>query len=304
MNEIDQFIRFLQTEKKYSHHTCGAYRSDLVQALEYFALDFGPSVLLTELSFPILRNFIAALSSQGLSSRTINRKISSLRRFYTFYLVQGVISSHPLSNYKALKQSKSFSIPFSEEEIDSLFLAIDEEMAEETFEAVRDRLLLELLYLLGIRRSELIQITDKDLDLDAKQVRIQGKGQKQRLLPLSSNSIPIIERYLHSRYQRFQKPFFDSFLVTDKGDPLYPKFVYRKINSYLNEVSVKQKKSPHMIRHTFATHLLNRGADLNTVKELLGHSSLAATQVYTHSSIEELKSIYQSSHPRGKNTSS
>jgi integrase/recombinase XerC len=162
----------------------------------------------------------------------------------------------------------------------------------------------ELLYTLGVRRSELIGIRDRDLDINARTVKIYGKGGKERLLPLLSSTVGLIKEYVDKRTIKFKAASFSSLLVTDKGQVLYPKFVYRKINDYLKSVSVKQKKSPHMIRHTFATHLLNRGADLNTVKELLGHSSLAATQVYTHSSIEELKMIYQSSHPRGNQSSS
>jgi integrase/recombinase XerC len=215
-----------------------------------------------------------------------------------------VISIHPLGNHKALKQPKKVSVPFSEDEIQELFDHFNRSSDSDAFEKLRDRLIVELLYTLGVRRSELIGIKDRDLDTDSHTVKIYGKGGKERLLPLLPSTVDLVKEYVKKRGVKFQNSSFSSFLVTDKGQELYPKLVYRKINVYLKGVSVKQKKSPHMIRHTFATHLLNRGADLNTVKELLGHSSLAATQVYTHSSIEELKMVYQSSHPRGNQSSS
>ena len=304
MYEIEDFVNFLKLEKKYSQHTYNSYYSDLSQAFEYFELTVEQFSKLTELDYSLLRNFIVYLSSQDLNPRTINRKVSALRRFYTYFLSKSVIDSHPLGNHKALKQPKKVSVPFSEGEIQNLFHHFNYSSDSDTFEKLRDRLIIELLYTLGVRRSELIGIRDRDLDINARTVKIYGKGGKERLLPLLSSTVGLIKEYVDKRTIKFKAASFSSLLVTDKGQVLYPKFVYRKINDYLKSVSVKQKKSPHMIRHTFATHLLNRGADLNTVKELLGHSSLAATQVYTHSSIEELKMIYQSSHPRGNQSSS
>ena len=304
MFEIEDFINFLKHEKKYSKHTCNSYFTDLSQAFEYFTLTVDEFSRLTELDYSLLRNFIAYLSNQELNPKTINRKISALRRFYSYFLSQSAIEKHPLRHHIVLKQPKKVSVPFSEEEIEKLFSLINSSDTPKTFEFVRDQLIIELLYTLGIRRSELIALRDQDVDLNAATVKVYGKGGKERLLPLLRSTVGLLSHYLDLRSSEFKSTFFSSLLVTNKGQQLYPKFVYRKINDYLKGVSVKQKKSPHMIRHTFATHLLNRGADLNTVKELLGHSSLAATQVYTHSSIEELKMVYKSSHPRGSRSSS
>ena len=304
MFEIEDFVNFLKHEKKYSKHTCSSYLADLSQAFEYFTLTIDEFSRLTELDYSLIRNFIAYLSNQDLNPRTINRKISALRRFYSYFLSQSAIEKHPLRHHKALKQPKKVSVPFSEEEIEKLFNLISRSDTPKTFEFVRDQLIIELLYTLGIRRSELIALRDQDIDLTAAIVKVYGKGGKERLLPLLRSTVGLLSHYFDLRSSAFKSTLFSSLLVTDKGQQLYPKFVYRKINDYLKGVSVKQKKSPHMIRHTFATHLLNRGADLNTVKELLGHSSLAATQVYTHSSIEELKMVYISSHPRGSRSSS
>lgn len=267
MHEIEDFVNFLKLEKKYSQHTCTSYLSDLSQAFEYFNLTIDQFSRLTELDYSLLRNFIVYLSSQDLNPRTINRKVSALRRFYSFFLSKSVIDSHPLGNHKALKQPKKVSVPFSEDEIQNLFDHFNHSSDSDTFEKMRDRLIVELLYTLGVRRSELIGIRDRDLDTNARTVKIYGKGGKERLLPLLPSTVGLIKEYVDKRGVKFQTSSFSSLLVTDKGQELYPKFVYRKINDYLKGVSVKQKKSPHMIRHSFATHLLNRGADLNTVKE-------------------------------------
>jgi integrase/recombinase XerC len=300
MEQYDLYLRYLTDEKKYSMHTVKAYASDLHALLSYFQFTVDASFRLNELSYPLIRNYIAYLGAHGLSARSINRKMSVLNRYFLFEQRSGRLTRNPMEKHKALKAPQRLSVPFSEEEM--FFLEqklLDQEV---NFSAVRNRLIVLLLYTTGMRRAELIQLKDSDVDLGSGSLRVLGKGNKERLVPLLDSIKGLITAYIELRNDYF-KVVPTAFFVTDKGKGLYPEFVYRLINSYLKNVSVKQKKSPHMLRHTFATHLLNRGADLNTVKELLGHSSLASTQVYTHSSIEELKSVYKAAHPRGSHSS-
>ena len=300
MKQYDPYLRYLTDEKKYSMHTVKAYASDLHALLSYFQFTLDSSFQLNELSYPLIRNYIAYLGVHGLSARSINRKMSVLNRYFLFEQRLGRLTRNPMEKHKALKTSQRLSVPFSEEEM--FFLEQKMLDQEVNFSSIRNRLIVLLLYSTGMRRAELIQLKDADVDLGSGTLRILGKGNKERLVPLLDSLKSLIEDYIKLRNTHF-KITPTIFFITDKGKPLYPEFVYRLINSYLKEVSVKQKKSPHMLRHTFATHLLNRGADLNTVKELLGHSSLASTQVYTHSSIEELKSVYKAAHPRGSHSS-
>lgn len=253
------------------------------------------------MSYALIRNYIAYLNAQGVSARSINRKMSVLNGYFKFERRNERLIQNPLEAHKALKTPQSLSIPFSEDEMEHL----DEHWASQDtgFSGLRNRLIVESLYATGMRRAELINLKTVDLDMEQGVLKILGKGKKERLVPMIGTLVNLFKEYLLLKKLQFEHPSLFLF-TTDKGEKLYPEFVYRLVNSYLKEVSVKQKKSPHMLRHTFATHLLNRGADLNTVKELLGHSSLAATQVYTHSSIEELKSVYKASHPRGERFSS
>lgn len=301
MDPFAEYIRFLTTEKKYSPHTVKAYTSDLNAALEYFRFTIDAGLELNSLSYALIRNYIAYLNAQGVSARSINRKMSVLNGYFKFERRNERLIQNPLEAHKALKTPQSLSIPFSEDEMEHL----DEHWASQDtgFSGLRNRLIVESLYATGMRRAELINLKTVDLDMEQGVLKILGKGKKERLVPMIGTLVNLFKEYLLLKKFQFEHPSLFLF-TTDKGEKLYPEFVYRLVNSYLKEVSVKQKKSPHMLRHTFATHLLNRGADLNTVKELLGHSSLAATQVYTHSSIEELKSVYKASHPRGERFSS
>ncbi|MGA0062564.1 MAG: tyrosine-type recombinase/integrase [Flavobacteriaceae bacterium] len=301
MNRFDEYIRFLDSEKKYSPHTVKAYASDLKAAQDYFKFTIDEHIGLSDLNYPLIRNYIAYLNAQGMSARSINRKMSVLNGYYQYERRNGRLQQNPLEAHKALKTPHSVSVPFSEEEMEQL----DQRWMrqDDSFSTLRNRLIIEVLYATGMRRSELIELKTTDLDLERGTLRVLGKGKKERLVPVIESVLVLFKQYIALKTHQFDCPNLVLF-ITDKGEKLYPEFVYRLVNSYLKEVSVKQKKSPHMLRHTFATHLLNRGADLNTVKELLGHSSLAATQVYTHSSIEELKSVYKSSHPRGERFSS
>ncbi|MFM1808514.1 MAG: hypothetical protein RLZZ242_1239 [Bacteroidota bacterium] len=301
MNDFDDYIRFLSSERKYSPHTVKAYASDLNSMRAYFEFTIASNLSLSELTYPLIRNYIAHLGAQQHSTRTINRKMSVLNGYFQFERRNGRLQKNPLESHKALKTPRAINVPFSEEEmnqLDKMWMRADND-----FVSLRNRLVIEVLYATGMRRSELIALKHTDIDLEQGVLRILGKGKKERMVPLIEELRDLFKAYVEVKRIHFDHPI-PMLFTTDKGKKLYPEFVYRLVNSYLKEVSVKQKKSPHMLRHTFATHLLNRGADLNTVKELLGHSSLAATQVYTHSSIEELKSVYNAAHPRGERFSS
>ncbi|HIC32651.1 MAG TPA: integrase, partial [Flavobacteriaceae bacterium] len=235
--------------------------------------------------------------NQNISNRSINRKISSLNSFFKFLIKTEYIKINPLVKHKALKTSKKVQVPFSEEEINSVLNKISH---ADSFEGVRNKLIIELFYATGIRRIELINIKLKDIDLESKTVKILGKRNKERVIPLLNILIDSIKKYLEKRKSLEVIEDKDYLLLTVKGVKLYETLVYRIINEYFSLASSKVKKSPHILRHSFATHLLNQGAELNAVKELLGHSSLAATQVYTHNSIAELKKVYAKAHPRSK----
>lgn len=301
MDSYEEYIRFLATEKKYSPHTVKAYASDLNAVLDYFRFTIDEGLQLNALSYALIRNYIAYLNTQGVSARSINRKMSVLNGFFKYERRNGRLLHNPLEAHKALKTPQSLNIPFSEDEMEQLDVHWTSQ--NQDFSGSRNRLIVESLYATGMRRAELINLKTVDLDVEQGVLKILGKGKKERLVPMIGTLIALFKEYLLLKKMQFERPNVFLF-TTDKGEKLYPEFVYRLVNSYLKEVSVKQKKSPHMLRHTFATHLLNRGADLNTVKELLGHSSLAATQVYIHSSIEELKSVYKAAHPRGERFSS
>ena len=287
------FLDYLQLEKKYSPHTITAYRADLQDFSEFIQQNFDQENL-EEVNYSQIRSWIVELSESGIGNRTINRKISSLKSYYRFLLKTKQIESSPLVKHRALKTSKKVQIPFSEKEIVQVLQNID----DSTFEGLRDRFIVELFYSTGIRRIELINIKEQDLDLDNAVLKVLGKRNKERYIPLINSVVQTGERYLEIKRTSpdFEKSTY--LFLTSRGDKIYESFVYRIINNYFSKVSGKLKKSPHILRHSFATHLLNQGANLNAVKELLGHSSLAATQVYTHNSIAELSKIHNQAHPR------
>jgi integrase/recombinase XerC len=245
-------------------------------------------------SYPVIRSWIVKLVEDGISNRSINRKISSLRSYFNFLLKSKQIKDHPLRKHKALKVEKRINVPFSEKEINEVLDFFDQ---ADGFEQIRDKLIIELLYTTGMRRAELIGLKNTSIDLAQSIVKVLGKRNKERQLPLLLSVVGTVEKYKLLRKDIVSGS--DSFLITKKGDDIYPTLVYRIINEYFSKVSVKVKKSPHIVRHSFATHLLSEGADLNSVKELLGHSSLASTQVYTHSNLKDLKIMYNQAHPRG-----
>ena len=290
---IQKFIDYLLLEKKYSPQTAVAYQKDIEAFQLFISQEFSESEI-SKANYSQIRSWIVQLVDRSISNRTINRKISSLNSFYKFLLKIEVVAVNPLIKHKALKVSKKIQIPFSETEVVSALNGIN----PETFEGLRDKLVVELFYSTGMRRIELVQLQIQDIDLSQKHVKVLGKRNKERIIPLLPSVINTIESYLLERLKLESIKDPSIFFLTKKGTKVYEMLIYRIITGSFDTVSSKVKKSPHILRHSFATHLLNNGADINSVKELLGHSSLAATQVYTHNSVAELKKVYEKSHPR------
>jgi integrase/recombinase XerC len=295
-NNQQKFQDYLLKEKNYSLHTVLAYGKDLAFFQEFIKNEFD-FALLEEVSYTLIRSWIVSMVDAEMSNVSINRKIASLKAFYKFLLKTKQIEVNPLTKHKALKTPKKIQIPFSEEELNKVLHQIQ---YKEGFEGLRDKLIIDLFYTTGIRRSELINLPIKNVDLSNKTIKVIGKRNKERIIPLLPILINQIKIYQTQRTQLQQLNHDDYFFLLTNGNKLNETFVYRLINDYFSNVSEKVKKSPHMLRHTFATHMLNHGADLNSIKELLGHSSLASTQVYTHSSLAELKNVYQNAHPRNQ----
>lgn len=297
MDKFKQAFRdYLQLEKNYSAHTVLNYCSDLDFFESFLKTELDQDNLL-EVNYSQIRSWIVSLVDAGISNTSVNRKISSLKSFYKFLLKSKQIQANPLLKHKALKTPKKIQIPFSEKELDAV---LNQLRFPDGFEGVRDKLIIDLFYTTGIRRAELIGLQIGNVQVSDATIKVLGKRNKERIIPI----LPVIEKQLReyiaerSRLEQIKEPAF--FFLTQKGVKLNDSFVYRLINHYFSHVSEKVKKSPHILRHTFATHMLNHGADINSVKELLGHSSLASTQVYTHSSLSELKKVYGNAHPRNQ----
>jgi integrase/recombinase XerC len=291
------FSEYLLYEKKYSELTVKAYLTDLESFSKFVTETYGSNTV-QDVNYSQIRRWIVHLVERKISNRSVNRKVSSLNSYFKFLIKTETIQASPLSKHKALKTSKKVQIPFSQKEMDDVMQILEEKT---DFEGVRNRLIVELFYATGIRRIELIQIRLKDIDIDNKTLKVLGKRNKERFIPLIENVVVAVNNYMHLRNELEIDQNNDFLFLTKKGLKIYETLVYRVINEYFSKASLKVKKSPHILRHSFATHLLNQGADLNAVKELLGHSSLAATQVYTHNSIAELKKVYENAHPRSKN---
>jgi integrase/recombinase XerC len=295
-NSKQAFSDYLQLEKKYSLHTVTAYVND-IGFFESFIFNQYHQNNLDEVNYSQIRSWIVSLSDDGISNSSINRKISSLKSFYKFLLKTKHIATSPLLKHKALKSPKKIQIPFSEKELD---LVLNQIQYPEGFEGIRDKLIIDLFYTTGIRRTELIHLSLANVNISSSTIKVIGKRNKERIIPILKIVEEQISVYLSERANIEQIKGRDFFFLTKNGIKLNDSFVYRIINHYFSNVSEKVKKSPHILRHTFATHLLNNGADINSVKELLGHSSLASTQVYTHSSLAELKKVYEKAHPRNQ----
>ncbi|MFV8371244.1 tyrosine-type recombinase/integrase [Flavobacterium sp. LB2P74] len=292
----DAFRDYLQLEKKYSSHTVTAYCNDITSFESFNAIHFDQENI-EQVNYSQIRTWIVSLVDNDISNTSVNRKIASLKAFYKFLLKTKQIEVSPLLKHKALKTPKILQIPFSEKELEDALSHVQNPVG---FEEIRNKLIVDLFYTTGMRRAELILLKTANVDLSGGTIKVLGKRNKERILPV----LPIIKKqlilYLEERVCLLSIEDCDYFFLTKKGLKLNDSFVYRLINSYFSGISEKVKKSPHILRHTFATHLLNNGADLNSVKELLGHSSLASTQIYTHSSLSELKSVYKEAHPRGR----
>ncbi|CAM1347404.1 tyrosine-type recombinase/integrase [Tenacibaculum halocynthiae] len=292
---VTSFLEYLEFEKKYSKHTIMAYENDLI-AFKEFCIENYEEDDLTSIHYREIRNWIVDLVNGGVSNRSVNRKVSSLKSFYNFLQKIEEIDINPLAKHKSLKVQKKINSPFTELEINNAINLIKE---KDDFEGLRDRLVVELLYSTGIRRAELISLEEKNIDYVNNTIKVLGKRNKERLVVLLPFVVETIDSYLIKKKELSLTDDDGYLLMTKKGGKIYETLVYRIINSYFSRVSTKGKKSPHVLRHAFATHLLNNGASLNSVKELLGHSSLASTQVYTHNSLEQMKKVFNMAHPRG-----
>lgn len=292
---IDLFYKYIQYEKRYSKHTLISYTTDLSQFSDFLAETYQLTDL-SEANYNIIRSWLLQLSENKISAKSINRKIACLRSFYKFLLKEGKIKKDPTLKIIAPKLKKRLPAFVKEENLNSLFDSFE---FSSDFSGQRDKLVIELLYGTGIRLSELIELKEIDINVYQKTITVLGKGNKQRIIPLNENLLDLI--FIYRGYKKEAMGDSNSIeylVVSDKGEKSYPVFINRIVKRYLNLVTTIEKKSPHVLRHSFATHLLNRGADLNAIKDLLGHSSLAATQVYTHNSLEKLKAIFDQAHPK------
>lgn len=291
---FDKFTSYLQFEKRYSEHTVVAYGQDLNAFVEF--AEVKKISEFADLSSAFIRSWIVYLVEGGMKNKSVNRKLASLRTFYKWMRKEGLIDHSPMTKVQGPKNEKHLPVFAKESE---LLPSKIEELFSDDYSGKRDALMLELFYQTGIRLSELIGLTLKDIQ--GNQIKVLGKRKKERIIPISDDLVQQIQEYLELRREISSK--CENLLLLDSGNKLYPTFAYRKINYYLGKVTSLDKKSPHILRHTFATHMLNRGTGLETLKDLLGHANLSATQVYTHNSFAQLNSIYSQAHPRGHKTS-
>jgi integrase/recombinase XerC len=294
MSNKESFLQYLQIEKRYSTHTVRSYLNDLDQFYAFLS-SLGLPDDLTAVTSHDIRAWIVSMLDNKYSTTSVHRKISCLRVFYRYLRKEGIIKNDPLEKVVLPKRKKTLPVFVEEEALTRLF---DNYSFGDGFAAIRNRTIIELLYMTGMRRSELIGLRDNDVDLPEGCLRVTGKRNKQRIIPLVKPFIKRMEEYIKVRNDNVKTVNNGWFFITDKGNKLYDKYVYNTVNSYLAMVTTIEKKSPHILRHTFATHMLNRGADLNSIKELLGHANLSATQIYTHNTFEKLKKVYKQAHPR------
>ncbi len=290
---IEKFLKYIKHEKRYSQHTIDAYMSDINSFVHFQKLSNPEFTLIENVNHHSVRSWIVYLNNNALSKRTINRKIIGVKRFYKYLLSEGIISSNPFDKVIAPKMTKKLPSFVKVSEIDNIEHIVQ---FPDDFSSQRDKLILEILYCTGIRRSELINIEEKDINLKEKTIKVTGKRNKQRFIPFPDSLIEPVNKYLDKKRE---KAFTSTYLIlTNKGKKAYPHLIYRTVKKYLTLITTIKQKSPHVLRHTYATHLLNNGADLNAIKELLGHENLSATQVYTHNTFRKLTNIYKQAHPR------
>jgi len=287
---VEEFLQYISFEKRFSRHTVTAYENDLSQ---FFNFSRQPLSSLSDITSRDIRNWIIELSDNGTLPRSIRRKIACLNSFFRWAIRNNHCTANPCKLILLPKTAKRLP-EFAEEK--KLNQVLDEYPFEDNFDGMRNRLIIEMFYTTGIRLSELISLGTKDIDINEKYIRVTGKRNKERLIPITPRIIEMVENYMIMRNDI--NPECKNLFINKNGKALYPKLVYRVIHDFLTIASTLSRKSPHILRHTFATHMLNHGADINAIKELLGHSSLAATQVYTHNSFEKLKTVYHQAHPR------
>ena len=293
--EIQSFLDYLKFERRYSAHTIRSYQDDLRQFGEYLKKDYD-EILIVKTDHVIVRSWLAQLKENDISAKSINRKISSLKSFFKYHLKAGTITQSPMGKIISPKISKRLPVFIKEEDTSKLISA--SLIATEDWKSLNTHLLVTLFYGTGMRLSELVNLKENQVDFSRRQLKVLGKGNKERIIPVTAELLKVVKEYIQQKKKEFEHSA-DTLLVTEKGKKMYSKYAYLLVNAVLNDnVKTLDKKSPHVLRHTFATHLMNNGANLNAVKELLGHSSLAATQVYTHNTIEKLKNVYKKAHPK------
>jgi integrase/recombinase XerC len=291
---IQSYLDYLRFEKRYSHHTIISYQTDLIDFFDFLESFFG-SQDLPGIEHNHIRSWLAQLKEKGMTSKSLNRKISTLRTFFKYQVKTGKITQNPLTKVIAPKIKKRLPVFIKEEDIKKLTESLD--ISAENWKSLNAKMLVFLFYNTGLRLTELIHLKPGQIDFHKSVLKVLGKGNKERIIPISRQIVSILQDYQQLKKKEFESTD-DYVLVTEKGKMMYPKYAYLLVKKYLGEISSLDKKSPHVLRHSFATHLMNHGADLSAVKELLGHSSLAATQVYTHNTIEKLKEVYKKAHPK------
>ena len=293
---IEKFLDYLQLEKNYSSNTLSAYKRDLIQ-YNKFIIENNGNLEIENADYKIIRSWIVSMVNSNISNRSINRKVSSLKSFYKFLIKTDTIKSSPLKAHSPLKQSKKIQVPFSQDEINSL---LDSDFFTNDYKGVLQKSIIAFFYFTGVRRIELINIKESDISLESSTIKVMGKRSKERIIPILPKLKKSLKYYREIKSKYTGNTSLEYLFISKNGKQLSEKFVYRTVNEYFKLVSPKIKKAPHVLRHSFATHLINEGADINSVKELLGHVSLSATQVYSHTSMERIKEVFKNSHPRAK----
>ncbi|HET7360841.1 MAG TPA: tyrosine-type recombinase/integrase [Salinimicrobium sp.] len=293
---VKDFLDYLTFQKRYSANTVISYENDLHAFFEFLFLEYKITDL-KEITASIVRTWLASLKENKCSSKTVNRKISALKSFFKYQLKMNRISTSPVAAIASLKASRKLPSFIQEKEMDTL---LKNDYFPQTFAGKTDFLIFEILYQTGIRRNELIHLKESDVDKSSGIIKVLGKGNKERFIPVSNQLLKMIEEYISEKKKELSEPVEDFLLVNQKGKKLDPKYIYNIVKQNLSKVSTNERKSPHILRHSFATHLTNNGAEINAIKELLGHSSLASTQIYTNNSIEKLKEVYKQAHPKSE----
>lgn len=291
---LQHFMDYLKFQKRYSQHTIISYQNDLLGFFDFLELTFG-NTSLQDIKASFIRSWLAHLKDKGMEAKSINRKISTLKSFFKYQLKEQAITVSPMTTIISPKIKKRLPQFVEKTDITTLFNYVE---FPDTWNGKTDRLLLQLLYNTGIRQAELVSLKENQVDVFKSTIKVLGKGNKERIIPISKDLLQIVQTYIADKDINLKNGNKDVLLINEKGNKLYPRYVYNSVKKYLSIITTISKKSPHVLRHTFATHLMNNGADLNAVKELLGHSSLAATQIYTHNSIEKLKDIHKKAHPK------